>query len=532
MTAAMYEVGSAGEDRENVERLTLEYLNRRISHGWSYPNLVVRVTDAGNDDLKFEWQPDGSVKVWGYLGAEIKHVYGPTAHGIKLEASLNPRFERLKGVAELASSNAASALDLEALEAKLNERYAAEGLAIEIREDNGKVDATVSDVFAAPCAVVGSDRELVRYTAWSPRELVLPPPAEESPSPPQPSPPPNPPSPEPGPELEAQGDFILSISPQSGSLTRELGRVQFVRYEDDLSKPIQGWVTEQVWEVVGSHQEPVYGWVLRLRQVKIPIYGWVIRYIQIPTQSGGYITMLYPSWEVVGYQTMMVPYPSLERVGTRTVEDYGWVTKQVWGVVGYEQERVVTYGDGYPGRSKSARVTVIPIDGYSHEVSLSLSLPGGINASLGSRSLKPNPHEVSTSLTTEVPVSKDPKTGTYVVRVVGEGADGKCRKASYALGVLDLANGVGPIEVSLQGMEGISFLPVLDGGSATQGYFVLPNLFLPGPDTFVRPEDPELAELFGVHGYVDPWTGEVRPVTGGLPGIDFENFRKQWPGPN
>ena len=307
VTAAMYEAGSAGEDRENVEQLTLDYLNLRISHGWSYPNLVVSIFEADNDDLKFEWQPDGSVRVRGYLGAEIKHVYGPTAHGIKLEASLNPRFERLKGVAELASSSAASAPDLEALEDELNERYAAEGLEIEIREDDGYVNATVSDVFAAPCAVVGGDRELVRYTASSSREIVLPPPAEGSPSPPLPSPPPQ----QPEPELEAKGDFTLSISPPSGSLTPELGRVGV----------------------------------------------------------------------------------------------------EVW-----------------------------------------------------------------------------------------------------------------PIEISWQGGEGISFLPVLDGGSATQGYFVLPDRFLPSPHTgFVRPEDPELAKLFGVHGYVDPSTEEVKPlIPGELPEVFFD----------
>lgn len=542
VTAAMYEVGSAGEDREDVKQLTLEYLNRRISHGWSYPNLVVRVPEAGKDDIKFEWQPDGSVRVRGYLGAEIKHIYGPTAHGTKLEASLNPRFERLKGVSELASSSAASIPDLEALESELNECYAAEGLAIELREDNGYVNATVSDVFGAPCAVVDGTKELVRYTSWSQREISLPPPVEGPPSPPQPSPPPNPPPPEPqppspepgpGPTLGAQGDFILSISPPSGSVTRELGRVQFVRYEEDPSKPIYGWMTKRVWEVVGSHQEPVYGWVMRFMQVKLPIYGWVIRYIQVSLPSGGYIRMPYPSWEVVSHQMIEVPYPSWERVGTRTVDDYGWVTEQVWGVVGYEQRRVVTYGDGYPGRSTSARVTVTPIDGYSHEVSLSLSLPGGIDASLGSRSLKPNPHEVSTPLTVEVPVSVDPRTGAYVVRVVGEGADGKRRGASYDLSVLDLAKGMGPIEVSLQGQEGISILPVLDGGSATRGYFVLPSRFLPGPNTFVIPEDPELAELFALQGYIDYSTGEVKPLLPGeLPGISFENFRRQWPGPN
>jgi hypothetical protein len=166
LTAAMYDVGRAGGEREDVERLTCEYLNRRISEGWSYPNLRVSVPRVSENDLMFEWQPDGSVKVRAYLeNAEVTHVYGPTAHGIKLGVSLNPRFERLRSVAQQVSTEAASAENLEALERELNSQYAAEGLEVELREDNDSVIAIVRDAFAAPSAVVGQKMELIPYIA-------------------------------------------------------------------------------------------------------------------------------------------------------------------------------------------------------------------------------------------------------------------------------------------------------------------------------------------------------------------------------
>jgi len=189
VTAAMYDVGSTGGDRGDVERLTLEYFNQRISHGWSYPNLEVGMPQISDEDLVFEWQPDGSARVWGYLGAEFKHVYGPTAHGVRLEVSVSPRFLRIENVAWRMLRENFNVLDVN--------RYAAEGLEVELVENDTHVTAIVRDVFAGPCAVVGGSMEFVRYIASKKIDLLPPvtpsPPSQPS-QPPQASPPTSPPS--------------------------------------------------------------------------------------------------------------------------------------------------------------------------------------------------------------------------------------------------------------------------------------------------------------------------------------------------
>jgi len=157
VTAAMHDAGIAGGNCGAVEQLTLDYLNRRISSGWSYSNLSVIMPKISAGDLAFEWQPDGSVKVEGYIDAEIRHIYGPTAHGIKLDASVNPRFLRLRSVAlELLGD------DSDAIEPDL---YAAEGLGVELRKNGNSLTAVVTDVFASPCAVVGDGMDYIRYIA-------------------------------------------------------------------------------------------------------------------------------------------------------------------------------------------------------------------------------------------------------------------------------------------------------------------------------------------------------------------------------
>jgi len=510
----MYDAGSTGENRDAVEQLTLDYLNRRISQGWSYPNLDVIMPKISGDDMVFEWQPDGSVEVRGYIDAEIRHVCGPTAHGVKLDASVNPRFLRMENIAVQMLGENSSAIEAD--------RYAAEGLEVELYENDNHVTVVVTDVFAAPCVMVGSDMEFVRYIASkeiSPTQPVTPPP---SPTPP-PLQPPSPPQP--------SGDFTLSVSPSSGAVSRELGPTQtgkmtfllpipsmswgIVRYEDDLTRPIYGWATIQVPEVVGYQLMPIYGWktvrVLDIvgwrrddryarEDVMMPIYGWVTRQI----------------WDAISYERHPI---------------YGWVTRNVWMVVGYERKPVYDwvlewrnftfdvpiYGDRYPSKGTSAIVTITPIGSYSHEVSLSLGVPGEVNASLGSRSLKPNPHDVSTPLTVEVPMSEDPRTGTYVINVVGEGADGKRREASYALSVKDSmaqAARIEPLTINPGGPP-LAILPVYDGGSSPKqwgGGYVLPYQFLSDRSSgFTMPSDPELAKLFGVPGYVDPETGKLKP---------------------
>jgi hypothetical protein len=157
VTAAMHDAGIAGGNRGAVEQLTLDYLNRRISSGWSYSNLSVIMPKVSAGDLAFVWQPDGSVRVEGYIDAEIRHVYGPTAHGIKLDASVNPRFLRLRSVAlELLANNSGTVEP---------DRYAAEGLGVEVHKSGGNITAVVTDVFASPCAMVGGGMDYIRYIA-------------------------------------------------------------------------------------------------------------------------------------------------------------------------------------------------------------------------------------------------------------------------------------------------------------------------------------------------------------------------------
>lgn len=198
VTAAMYDVGGSGGGCGDVEQLTLEYLNQRISHGWFYPNLDISIPQISDGDLVFEWQPDGSVRVWGYLGAEFRHIYGPIAHGIMLDASPNPRFERMRSIAWNIVGQAESS-------GALVESYATEGLDVELAKSDTHVTAIVHDVFAGPCAVVSDGMEFVRYIAS--KEIVLPPPVT-SPSPSRSSPS-QPPSPQPS------EDFVSGLPPSS-----------------------------------------------------------------------------------------------------------------------------------------------------------------------------------------------------------------------------------------------------------------------------------------------------------------------------
>ena len=183
VTAAMHDAGIIGGNRGTVEQLTLDYLNRRISSGWSYSNLSVIMPKISADDLAFEWQPDGSVRVEGYIDAEIRHVYGPTSHGIKLDASVNPRFLRLRSVALELLGNDSGTVE--------PDLYSAEGLGVELSKNGNTVTAVVTDVFASPVAMVSGDMDYIRYIAS--KVIASPPqPARATPSPPSPQPSVNP----------------------------------------------------------------------------------------------------------------------------------------------------------------------------------------------------------------------------------------------------------------------------------------------------------------------------------------------------
>ena len=167
IVAAMYDVGLAGGSREQVERQARLYLNQRISLGWRRGNMVIEVPPVDEGNLTFEWRPDGGVVAKGYLAAEVRHIMGPAAHGVALEASPLPRFERLRNVALQLLPRAGSAADLAAMEEELNSLYSPEGLVVSLQREEDEVIVAVGDVLAAASAYVGSGRQVVRYVTSS-----------------------------------------------------------------------------------------------------------------------------------------------------------------------------------------------------------------------------------------------------------------------------------------------------------------------------------------------------------------------------
>ncbi len=155
ITAAMYEVGMGAGTRENVEERVRDYLNGRISRDWIYSNIEVDVPHCDENSLVFRWQPDGSVAVWGYLGARVEHVEGPTVYGIELHAAPYPRFLRLKHVAEQIGEQVATVSDLDAIANELNDNYACEGLRIKLSRIDNTVSVEVSDIYGGRSVILG-----------------------------------------------------------------------------------------------------------------------------------------------------------------------------------------------------------------------------------------------------------------------------------------------------------------------------------------------------------------------------------------
>lgn len=149
VTAAMYEAGARQENREQVEQRVRDFINDRISLGWSFSNLTINVPSSDENSLKLEWLPNGAVRAFGYLDAEFEHVIGTMAHGVKLDVTPPPRFQRVENVASYVVSVARYASDLVALQTELNENYACEGLRIDVWENAGKVVAKVTDTYGA-----------------------------------------------------------------------------------------------------------------------------------------------------------------------------------------------------------------------------------------------------------------------------------------------------------------------------------------------------------------------------------------------
>lgn len=157
ITAAMYDVGISAGTEENVENQIIEYLNNRIEENWKYPNIDVNVPLATENSIRFEWQPDGSLVVRGYLNSEIKHVKGPTAHGMFLRASPYPRFQRIKHIAEQISRKIErTSFDrVPPLEEKLNENYECEKIEIILENENSHISIKIMDMYGGKSVVLG-----------------------------------------------------------------------------------------------------------------------------------------------------------------------------------------------------------------------------------------------------------------------------------------------------------------------------------------------------------------------------------------
>ena len=155
---AVYEVGRLGENKENVEDRIRKYLNDRISGGWEYSNFKsIEIPEVNEKNLRFEWQPDGSVRATGYLVAKAEHVMGPRAYGVKLNVAAAPRFERLKQVANLVYGLELLSENLAQLENDLNENFAPEGIRfiIEDKRNNVLENVTAQDLWAARRVILG-----------------------------------------------------------------------------------------------------------------------------------------------------------------------------------------------------------------------------------------------------------------------------------------------------------------------------------------------------------------------------------------
>lgn len=154
--AAMYHVGMKGGDRRDVEENVQEYLNNRILKGWSYSNFEnIYIPTLGENDLIFQWQPDGSVVIRIYLPhAVVRHIAGPTVYGVKLKAYPRPRFDRIKYVAKQVIGQAKYADNISEFEGEINENYASEGLKIELWESGGEVYENVKDIYGGRAVIL------------------------------------------------------------------------------------------------------------------------------------------------------------------------------------------------------------------------------------------------------------------------------------------------------------------------------------------------------------------------------------------
>ncbi len=149
ITGSMWEVGTESGSRENVEKEVYRTLNERIQKGWDYSTVTENIPRITDKNLKFHWQPDGSVTAHGLVDAEISHIRGPSSHGIELYFNAGIRFRRIKKVANIVAKRASNVGDLQEFERKINENYRGEGLRITIFKKEKSLVVRVEDIFGS-----------------------------------------------------------------------------------------------------------------------------------------------------------------------------------------------------------------------------------------------------------------------------------------------------------------------------------------------------------------------------------------------
>ena len=148
--AGMYEAGRRGENREKVEERIRTYINQRIKLGWSYSNFEnIHVPLSDENSLLLEWLPDGGLRAYGYLNATFTHLMGAKAYGVKLDAGIVPRYERMYYIAHRVWSQAQtmSRKDIDNFKDELNKNYACERLRFELENMDSRVRVTVYELY-------------------------------------------------------------------------------------------------------------------------------------------------------------------------------------------------------------------------------------------------------------------------------------------------------------------------------------------------------------------------------------------------
>lgn len=156
ISAAMYDVGKKSRGIDTVENIVIKYMNRKISEGWKYPNIEVKIPSLKKSSTHFNWRPDGSLSVTAYLKSKLKHVKGPASFGMVLKANISSRFIRIKNVTNqiLKKVNKVSINEIEEFEEELNDNYQYEGIRVDLKIENSHLKVNVKDVYGSKRVII------------------------------------------------------------------------------------------------------------------------------------------------------------------------------------------------------------------------------------------------------------------------------------------------------------------------------------------------------------------------------------------